>query len=164
MLEFDDRIFSNACPYDCFSNAEIVSQYSRGWFSNNLEDFTNLDNNTVYFRELKGIKNSAYPFETKEGYFKYFLPECMVKENKKALRAYNSIKELPFTVGDILFIKDKETQDIEKCICSSISYGKNDSVSLISLGTTTYSVQELFEDYEWRFTETGDWKSFGVEE
>lgn len=163
MLELDNRIINKCHPYDCFSNAEEVSQYSKGWFTNVLEDFTNLDNNTVYFRELKGVKKSAYPFETKEGYFKYFLPECMVKVQEK-FRAYNSIKELPFTVGDILFIKDKESQEIEKCTCSSISYRKNDSVSLISLGTTTYSVQELFEDYEWRFTETGDWKPFGVEE
>lgn len=163
MLELDDRIINNAHPYDCFSNAEEVSQYSKGWFTNVLEDFTNLDNHTVYFRELKGVKKSPYPFETKEGYFKFFLPECMVKACKK-FRAYNSVKELPFTVGDILFIKDKESQDIEKCICSSIFYGKNDSVSFISLGTTTYSVQELFDDYEWRFTETGDWKPFGVKE
>lgn len=164
MLELDDRIINKCHPYDCFSNAEEVSQYSKGWFTNVLEDFTNLDNNTVYFRELKGVKKSAYPFETKEGYFKYFLPECMVKEDKKALRAYDSVKDLPFTVGDILFIKDKESQEIEKCTCSSVLYGKNDNISLISLGTTTYSVQELFEDYEWRFTETGDWKPFGVEE
>ena len=163
MLELDDRIIDKCHPYDCFSNAEEVSQYSKGWFTNVLEDFTNLDNNTVYFRELKGIKNSAYPFETKEGYFKYFLPECMVKVQKK-FRAYNSVKELPFTVGDILFIKEKEYQEIEKCICLGILYEKNDKLPLISLGTTTYSVQELFEDYEWRFTETGDWKPFGVEE
>ena len=163
MLELDKRIISNARPYDCFSNAEEVSQYSKGWFSNILEDFTNLDNHTVYFRELTGIKNSVYPFETKEGYFKYFLPECMVKEHKKTLRAYNSVKELPFTVGDIMFIKDKESPTINKCICSNITC-INDSISLITLGTTAYSVQELFENYEWRFTETGDWKPFGEKE
>ena len=163
MLERDKRIISNARPDDCFSNAEEVSQYSKGWFSNILEDFTNLDNHTVYFRELTGIKNSVYPFETKEGYFKYFLPECMVKEHKKTLRAYNSVKELPFTVGDIMFIKDKESPTINKCICSNITC-INDSISLITLGTTAYSVQELFENYEWRFTETGDWKPFGEKE
>ena len=164
MLELDDRIISNAHPYDCFSNAEEVSQYSKGWFSNILEDFTNLDNDTIIFDTLTEVKNSNYPFMAEKGFYKFFLPECMVKEHKKTLRAYNSVKELPFTVGDILFIKDKESQEFEKCICSSISYRKNDSVSLISLGTTTYSTQELFEDYEWRFTETGDWKPFGVEE
>ena len=140
MLELDDRIISNAHPYDCFSNAEEVSQYSKGWFSNILEDFTNLDNDTIIFDTLTEVKNSNYPFMAEKGFYKFFL------------------------VGDILFIKDKESQEFEKCICSSISYRKNDSVSLISLGTTTYSTQELFEDYEWRFTETGDWKPFGVEE
>lgn len=164
MLELDKRIINKCRPYDCFSNAEEVSQYSKGWFTNILEDFTNLDNDTIIFDTLTEVKNSNYPFMAEKGFYKFFLPECMVKEHKKTLRAYNSVKELPFTVGDILFIKDKESQEFEKCTCSSISYRKNDSVSLISLGTTTYSTQELFEDYEWRFTETGDWKPFGVEE
>lgn len=163
MLELDDRIISNAHPYDCFSNAEVVSQYSNGWFSNDLEDFTNLDN--TKFDTLTGVKNSksVYPFMTEKAFYKFFLPECMVKVQKK-FRPYNSVKELPFTVGDILFIKEKEYQEIEKCICLGILYEKNDKLPLISLGTTTYSAQELFDDYEWRFSETGDWKPFGVEE
>lgn len=162
MLELDKRIISNARPYDCFSNAEEVSQYSKGWFTNVLEDFANLDNTT--FDTLTEVKNSksAYPFITEKQFFKFFLPECMAKVQKK-FRAYDSVKELPFTVGDVLFIKDKESPTIEKCICSNITC-INDSISLITLGTTAYSVQELFENYRWRFTETGDWKPFGEKE
>lgn len=162
MLELDKRIISNARPYDCFSNAEEVSQYSKGWFTNVLEDFANLDNTT--FDTLTEVKNSksAYPFITEKQFFKFFLPECMAKVQKK-FRAYDSIKELPFTVGDILFIKDKESPTINKCICSNITC-INDSISLITLGTTAYSVQELFENYRWKFTETGDWKPFGEKE
>lgn len=162
MLELDKRIISNARPYDCFSNAEEVSQYSKGWFTNVLEDFANLDNTT--FDTLTEVKNSksAYPFITEKQFFKFFLPECMAKVQKK-FRAYDSVKELPFTVGDVLFIKDKESPTINKCICSNIAC-INDSISLITLGTTAYSVQELFENYRWRFTETGDWKPFGEKE
>lgn len=162
MLELDKRIISNARPYDCFSNAEEVSQYSKGWFTNVLEDFSNLDNTT--FDTLTEVKNSksAYPFITEKQFFKFFLPECMAKVQKK-IRAYDSVKELPFTVGDVLFIKDKESPTINKCICSNITC-INDSISLITLGTTAYSVHELFENYRWRFTETGDWKPFGEKE
>ena len=162
MLELDKRIISNAHPYDCFSNAEEVSQYSKGWFTNFLEDFTNLDNDTIIFDTLTEVKNSNYPFMAEKGFYKFFLPECMVKVYKK-YRPYNSIKELPFTVGDILFIKDKESPTIEKCICSNITC-IDDTISLITLGTTAYSVQELFENYRWKFTETGDWKPFGEKE
>ena len=162
MLELDDRIISNAHPYDCFSNAEEVSQYSKGWFSNILEDFTNLDNDTIIFDTLTEVKNSNYPFMAEKGFYKFFLPECMVKVQKK-FRPYSSVKELPFTVGDIMFIKDKESPTINKCICSNIAC-INDSISLITLGTTAYSVQELFENYRWKFTETGDWKPFGEKE
>ena len=162
MLELDKRIISNAHPYDCFSNAEEVSQYSKGWFTNFLEDFTNLDNDTIIFDTLTEVKNSNYPFMAEKGFYKFFLPECMVKVYKK-YRPYNSIKELPFTVGDILFIKDKESPTINKCICSQIT-SINNTISLITLGTTAYSVQELFENYRWKFTETGDWKPFGEKE
>ena len=86
----------------------------------------------------------------------------MVKVQKK-FRPYSSVKELPFTVGDIMFIKDKESPTINKCICSNIAC-INDTISLITLGTTAYSVQELFENYRWKFTETGDWKPFGEKE
>ena len=162
MLELDKRIISNAHPYDCFSNAEEVSQYSKGWFTNFLEDFTNLDNDTIIFDTLTEVKNSNYPFMAEKGFYKFFLPECMVKVQKK-FRPYSSVKELPFTVGDIMFIKDKESPTINKCICSNIAC-INDSISLITLGTTAYSVQELFENYRWKFTETGDWKPFGEKE
>ena len=162
MLELDKRIISNAHPYDCFSNAEEVSQYSKGWFTNFLEDFTNLDNDTIIFDTLTEVKNSNYPFMAEKGFYKFFLPECMVKVQKK-FRPYSSVKELPFTVGDIMFIKDKESPTINKCICSNIAC-INDSISLITLGTTAYSVQELFENYQWKFTETGDWKPFGEKE
>ena len=162
MLELDKRIISNAHPYDCFSNAEEVSQYSKGWFTNFLEDFTNLDNDTIIFDTLTEVKNSNYPFMAEKGFYKFFLPECMVKVQKK-FRPYSSVKELPFTVGDIMFIKDKESPTINKCICSNITC-INDSISLITLGTTAYSVQELFENYRWKFTETGDWKPFGEKE
>ena len=162
MLELDKRIISNAHPYDCFSNAQEVSQYSKGWFTNFLEDFTNLDNDTIIFDTLTEVKNSNYPFMAEKGFYKFFLPECMVKVQKK-FRPYSSVKELPFTVGDIMFIKDKESPTINKCICSNIAC-INDSISLITLGTTAYSVQELFENYRWKFTETGDWKPFGEKE
>lgn len=162
-MELDKRIINKSHPYDCFSNAEVVSQYSRGWFSNNLEDYTNLDSSKLVFKTLTAINDTSEPFQTDDGNFKYFLPYCMAKIVYVKFRPYQSVKELPFTVGDVMFLKDKESQTIEKCICSNITC-INDSISLITLGTTAYSVQELFENYRWKFTETGDWKPFGEKE
>lgn len=47
---------------------------------------------------------------TEKGFYKFFLPECMAKVREK-FSAYNSVKELPFTAGNILFIKDKKKSD-----------------------------------------------------
>ena len=163
-MELDKRIINKCHPYDCFSNTEVVSQYSRGWFSNNLEDYTNLDSSNLVFATLTAINDTNTPYQNNKGDFKYFLPECMAKVYKvRQFRPYQSVKDLPFTVGDIMFLKDKENVNIEKCICSSITC-INDSISLITLGTVAYSVQELFENYRWKFTETGDWKVFGEKE
>ena len=163
-MELDKRIINKSHPYDCFSNTEVVSQYSRGWFSNNLEDYTNLDSSNLVFATLTAINDTNTPYQNNKGDFKYFLPECMAKVYKvRQFRPYQSVKDLPFTVGDIMFIKDKESPTINKCICSCITT-INDTISLITLGTTAYSVYELFENYRWKFTETGDWKVFGEKE
>ena len=164
-MELDKRIINKSHPYDCFAGADVKQWVSKkGWFSNNLEDFTNLDSSNLVFASLTAINDTNTPYQNNKGDFKYFLPECMAKVYKvRQFRPYQSVKDLPFTVGDVLFIKDKESPTIEKCICSCITT-TNDTISLITLGTTAYSVQELFENYRWKFTETGDWKPFGEKE
>ena len=143
-MELDKRIINNYRPYDCFSNTEEVSQYSEGWFSNNLEDYTNLDN--IKFGPLTAINDTSEPFQTEDGNFKYFLPYCMADIEYVKFKPYQSVKDLPFTVGDIMFLKYKESPTIEKCICSCITtINDSDSISLITLGTTAYSVQELLK-------------------
>lgn len=159
-MELDKRIINKCHPYDCFSNTEVVSQYSRGWFSNNLEDYANLESSNLVFATLTAINDTSEPFQTDDGNFKYFLPYCMADIEYVKFRPYSSVKDLPFTVGDILFLKDKESPTINKCICSNITC-IDDRISLITLGTTVYSVYELFEKYRWKFTETGEWKQFG---
>ena len=163
-MELDKRIINKSHPYNCFETAYVKHLINKkGWFSNNLEDYANLESSKIIFKTLTAINDTSEPFQNEDGNFKYFLPEYMARIVYVKFRPYSSVKELPFTVGDVLFIKDKESPTINKCICSNITC-INDSISLITLGTTAYSVRELFENYRWRFTETGDWKPFGEKE
>lgn len=163
-MELDKRIINKSHPYNCFETAYVKHLINKkGWFSNNLEDFANLESSKIIFKTLTAINDTSEPFQNEDGNFKYFLPEYMARIVYVKFRPYQSVKDLPFTVGDIMFLKDKENVNIEKCICSSITC-IDDRISLITLGTVAYSVQELFENYRWRFTETGDWKPFGEKE
>jgi hypothetical protein len=160
-MKLDKRILGKCHPYDCFAEADVNQWVNKkGWFSNNLEDYANLESSKIVFDTLKAINDTNTPFQNETGNFKYFLPYCMARLEYATYRPYQSVKELPFTTGDIIFLKDKESPTIEKCICSNIT-SINDSISLITLGTTAYSAKELFENYQWKFTETGDFKVFG---
>ena len=160
-----------------FSTMKEIEPYigKECYFADHLADFKSLEQyckKAVLDRCIFGDYNeNRYPFRINDNTedvddFGFCLPCDFIKEvsEEKPLkyRPY-TVKELPFTVGDIMFIKDKESPTINKCICSCITT-INDTISLITLGTVQYSVYELFENYRWKFNEfaeTGDWNPFG---
>ena len=186
MLELDKRIINKCHPYDCFSNVEEVSQYSNGWFSNNLEYFTNLDNTT--FGPLTAITDSNYPFQSEKGFFKYFLPVCMVKirslkkeeikfrpytfedfhqkVDKKKFRPFemqefkDNLPKMMFS-DEVIHFRDKATDT--KFSLKFVGEILDGSDWFVCLGTREYSLKELFEDFEY-LDKDGEWNTFGVEE
>ena len=162
MIEYDKRIKDPTKILTPFSSGMEDYYGKECYCTDDLYDFRDLKVCTVDTLVDRPIINKEYQFATENGRFKYCLPsEFVEKSIKKQLRPFKTAKELPFTVGDILFLKDKESPTINKCICSNITC-IDDRISLITLGTTVYSVYELFEKYRWKFTETGEWKQFGV--
>ena len=82
-----------------------------------------------------------------------------VKE--KILRPY-TLEELPIKVCDIIYLKNKNSEIIERCLCISIS-SEGNQIKSITLGVNSYSIQELFEKYVWRHSDLWDFQPFGVE-
>ena len=78
--------------------------------------------------------------------WKFCLPAAFVepKSEQKILRPFRTVNELPFTVGDRLYICTKDSENVEKCLCTSI-VSNNDELIQIDLGSTTYELHDLFK-------------------
>ena len=163
-MKLDKRIKDNRIG-NCFTTVGFTEYLTQPcYFANNIDDFKDLKSckyaNLVLIAQDRA--SAYYTALNDADSWKFCLPAAYVEpgSEQKTLRPFKSVKDLPFTVGDIIFLKNKESPTINKCICSSITC-IDDRISLITLGTTAYSVQELFENYRWKFTETGEWKPFG---
>lgn len=161
-IENEDLIFM---PYSKTANQYIGKE---GYFADNLSDFSNLD--ACRSGMLVGVEtklDNPYYCGVSDGgviingNFSFFLPRTAVMKEKK-FRPY-TFEELPIKVCDSIYLKNKNSEIIERCLCISISFEDNQIKSIV-FGLNSYSIQELFENYVWRYTELWNFQPFGVKE
>ena len=165
--------------FDCF-NAEKAEKYigERGYFSNNLCDFSDLVNNrpkngTLEFGTLGKIHNDLdSPYYMKENVTVngFFIPESVLKPKpkEKQYRAL-TIDEFKdkFHIGQpISFRKKGEVGNERYLILNGYSNCKlfDEITTDIYIGRGAYTLDELFNKYEWQASDTEDFQPFGVEE
>ena len=112
-MRLDKRIKSKEDIFDCF-NSYKAEKYigKRGYFSNNLGDFSDLvnkrpKNGTLEFGTLGKIhKDLDSPFYMKEtvSVNRFFIPECLI-ENEKFSRPF-SIIEFKSNLPKMIFLDD----------------------------------------------------------
>jgi hypothetical protein len=161
-MRVDNRF--KTIPYCCF-NAENCTNYlgQKGYFGNDIECFHCID--LCSHGTLNKIHcDQAEPFRMKEYKkdYKFFIPEYFVIQKEKGLRPY-TFEELPIKVCDSIYLKNKNSEIIERCLCISIS-SKDNQIKSIAFGLNSYSIQELFENYVWRYSDLWNFQPFGVEE
>jgi hypothetical protein len=166
-MKLDKRL--KISPFNCFDSKRARRFIDKmGYFSNNLGDFSDLTK--CKFGTLGSIHDvystafSYNVFRRKEdgAYYEYFIPESFLKPKEKKFRPY-TLEELPIKVCDIIYLKNKNSEIIERCLCISIS-SEGNQIKSITLGVNSYSIQELFENYVWRHSDLWDFQPFGVEE
>lgn len=169
-IDLDRRIPNKNCILTCF-DTERAKQYigKQGYFTNCFSLFVNI--NSLVKGTLTKIcdysVNEKYATNVGEKFYSFFLPEECLKLEEEKLKPYNSLAQLPFTIGDVILLKGKnEISTAEICACTSISIVNDNSISYISFGTTTYTPKELLEDYEWKsvYLKNAKFKPFGVKE
>lgn len=165
-LDLDKRIPNKDCILTCF-DTEQAKQYvdTKGYFTNDMGDFNNLDGcydgtlNVVY-------DNSSRPFLNKDfsRYFGFFLPEKFVKE-KQAKKKFRpcTLDEFGLHIGDLIRFRKKDNHNFEICTMY-MGHIKNNGIVKVLLGNTYYSLEVLFNDYEWYDSDSHTWEMFGVEE
>ena len=165
-LELDKRIKSLSDIFN-FSDVENAKQFigQKGYFTNNIYFLKNIQ--SCHYGTLVNIFSESFSynvFRMKEdldgAYYEFFIPESFLKPKEKKFRPY-TLEELPIKVCDIIYLKNKNSEIIERCLCISIS-SEGKQIKSITLGINSYSIQELFENYVWRHSDLWDFQPFGV--
>lgn len=161
-MKLDPRIEKDTLIYTPISYANI-NLNENGYFANDIKAFSDLDN-CKYGELVYCDLDLDYPYLRRADMNRYafYIPESSLKPVEKKYRPY-TLDELPIKVCDIIYLKNKNSEIIERCLCISIS-SEGNQIKLITLGINSYSIQELFENYVWRHSDLWDFQPFGVEE
>ena len=124
-LKLDKKIESLSDIFN-FSDVEKAKQFieQKGYFTNNIYFLENIQQLCQY-GTLTYVYSTAFAYNTfrrKEdgAYYEYFIPESFLKPKEKKFRPY-TLEELPIKVCDIIYLKNKNSEIIERCLCISIS-------------------------------------------
>ena len=167
-MELDKRF--KVLPFCCFG-AEKCNKYinQKGYFSNDIGDFKCID--LCKYGTLEKIySDQPDPFHAKEAFidFKHFIPECFVKPKEKKFRPYTFMEFTDkFTVGQPIKFRQKGAEGYERyLILNGYQHEQHEgrTVTYIYIGSYGYTLDALFNDYEWQEHYTEDFKPFGVEE
>ena len=161
---FDKRIDKDLVDvYTIFNRFSNDLLGTTVYASNSIKDFQNLD------RCKKGIvdhinkRGFAVTLENGDTFFfDFVIPSFSVKVEEKVFRPC-TLDEFGLHIGDLIKFRRKDNHDFEICTMYMGYRRKNGGVNVL-LGNNYYSLQELFEDYEWYDSDSNTWEMFGVEE
>ena len=167
-MKFDKRISSDlrdVYTLYCRNNDNLLG--IEVYASNDIDDFNNIDRcrkGKVEF--IDAVHGYAVKVDSENTcYFNFVIPAMCVKEKKKQYRPY-TLKEFfdKFTIGSPIMYR-KKGDVIERYL---ILNGYVDSERgtkadhYIYIGSTPYTLDELFNKYEWQASDTEEFKPFGV--
>ena len=169
-MELDKRIKDTGSILTCFS-IEAAKKYlgQQGYFTNTIDDYQNLEQFTD-FRTLARVVDDDTPFVADNLCYQFFLPAEFVRpvEEKKKWRPYTLMEfEDKFHIGLPINFRKKGAEGYEKClILNGYSHHQyeGETITYIYIGSDPYTLDELFNEYEWQKHYTEDFEPFGVEE
>ena len=145
------------------------------YFGHDLVDFIDVDNECFLGTLINvDISDDIEPYEGKikrpdmEPYFSYLLPAKFVEEEKPKKDKYvpfetlNDLRDYKIRIGDpIVFFNKKYPEIRYSTIVTEIQFDNdNFNVIGITLGSTSYSLETLCNDYIWHCC-NNEWIPFG---
>ena len=173
-MKLDKRVKENALIGHCFNFEELKKYIGKEcYFTDDLEDFSDLTNT------LKGVLKAVGP-DAEECYlvkyelngqpaglhYTFCLPAEFVEEKpadkpeEKKYRPY-TIEEFCNEGFEIIVFRERDCPSREFHLRYN-GYRKCDNVYKVILGNISYTLSDLFEDFEYLDSD-GEWKPFGVE-
>lgn len=167
-MELDKRIMGKR-PLDCV-DSETAKEFigEKGYFANCIQAFQDLESTDyqLVYATLKEVDSQRVIAFTDDfdGESSYFLPEEWVMPKKK-WRAYTIAEfQETFTVGRAVRLRRKDTPTKEHLLAFGGYYTLHDGRVSILFGIHLYTLEELFEQYEWQEFYTDEYRPFGIEE
>lgn len=178
MIELDPRIEEESLICTPFTKDKIKLG-ENGYFAVDMVMFRDL-RKCVYGELMEHFIGSECPycckFDDSVCTFAFYIPESRLKieeesrlkiEEKKC-RPYTFVEfSEKFTIGRPIEFRRKNRKKNVRCLilngCMHERYSDR-TVIYIYIGAHAYTLQELFDEYEWQDPDTKDYMPFGVED
>lgn len=165
MKKLDPRIKDRKYIFDCF-NADEAKKYigKKCYMSDSIARFEDVEITAPCI--LREIEDGRFVDDCLR--FTYCLPAEFVAPKEKKFRPYTLMEfEDEFHIGLPIRFRRKGEVGCERLLILN-GYRREQyngqTVTYIYMGGGGYTLQELFEDYEWQSHYTEDYQPFGVEE
>lgn len=166
-MKLDERINKLSDILTC-TDIEEAKQFigQAGYFADVIDLFDNLKERQ--YGTLTCADEGDLPFQVYGGksyYWRYFIPESRLKPKEKKYVPYNTTHDLAeahLHLGYIInFVNTKFPDVVHRAVINEVTYDDNTKELIdITLGSTTYSFESLFNDYQLLGHE-GKWIPFG---
>lgn len=168
-MELDKRF--KVLPFCCFgTDKRVITNHigKKGYFANEISSFCDI--NICKYGTLGSVlgdqQESFYMSETEES-FSFFIPECFVKPKEKQYRPYTLMEfNDKFTMGQPIKFRPKGKVGREHYLILNgymHEQREDQTITYIYIGSIPYTLNELFNAYEWQKHYTEDFEPFGVE-
>lgn len=159
-MKLDTRIIDGKRPLTCFDTDEAEKYIGKlCYISDEYDQFRALE--LIEPTILKGVEDCEVPFHygDKDRQADFCLPCEWVTEEKK----YRPYTIEDFEMFEIVVFREKSNPSMEYHVRYN-GYRKYDNnVYKVILGNISYTLNDLFEDFEYLDSD-GEWKPFGVKE
>ena len=159
-MELDKRIINGKRPLTCFDIDEAEKYIGKMcYISDNYDFFCDMD--LTQQKILKGVEDCEVPFHFDSDKQAEFCLPCDWVTKEKQYRPC-TLDDFGLHIGDLIRFRRKDDHNIEVCTMY-MGYMKNNGIVKVMLGNTYYSLEELFDNYEWFDKDSNTWEPFGVE-
>ena len=168
-MKLDKRIENERLIYTPFTTNK-PKLHEKGYFTDDITSFIDLKN--CRYGELINHDDNHYSYccEFNGGdtiaWFAFYIPESSLKREEKQYRPYTLMEfKDKFNIGQpISFRKKGEVGNERYLILNGYSNCKlfDEITTDIYLGRGAYTLDELFNKYEWQASDTEDFQPFGV--
>lgn len=170
MLVLDPRIKDRKYIFDCF-NADEAKKYigKKCYMTDRFDQLSDVESTAK--AALGGIDDDGFFLDSEGGRFTFCIPFEAVapKKKEKKYRPY-TFEEFHdvFPIGGLIKYRERyavEGREIRKrhLILNGYWNSQSEDKIYVCIGPISYTLEDLFDVYEWEDPFNGDWRPFGAE-